>query len=86
MALAAVGLGILGSVAADGLSHALGFSKGGIVKDDGLHMLHKGEVIIPKKQADKMIQAFKKAKGLSAKDMNNMKMRHAKPHKGKSKS
>jgi hypothetical protein len=83
MALAATGLAILGSVAADGLSHALGFSKGGVVKEDGLHMLHKGEVIIPKAQADKMIKAFKKHKGLTAKDMAGMKMRHAKPHKGK---
>ena len=82
MALAAAALGVLGSVAADGLSHALGFSQGGLVKDDGLHMLHKGEIIIPKAQADKMIQAFKKHKGLTAKDMSKMKMRHAKPHKG----
>ena len=83
MALAATGLAILGSVAADGLSHALGFSQGGIVKEDGLHMLHKGEVIIPKAQADKMIKAYKKHQGLTAKDLSKMKLRHAKPHKGK---
>lgn len=83
MALASVALGVLGSVAADGISKALGFSQGGLVKEDGLHMLHKGEIIIPKQQAEKMIQAFKKHKGLTAKDMGQMKMRHAKPHKGK---
>jgi hypothetical protein len=81
MALMAAGLGVLGSVAADGLSHALFHSQGGLVKDDGLHMLHKGEIIIPAAHAKKMMSALKKAKGMSEADIKKLKLRHAKPHK-----
>ena len=81
MALAATGLAILGSVAADGLSHALFHSQGGLVKDDGLHMLHKGEVVIPAEHAKKMMTALKKAKGMTEADIKKLKLRHAKPHK-----
>ena len=80
MALMATGLAVLGSVAADGISHALGFSAGGLVKDDGLHMLHKGEIIIPANHSKKLINAMKKHKGLTEADMKKMKFRHAKPH------
>ena len=81
MALAGAGLAILGSGAADGISHALGFSQGGLVKDDGLHMLHKGEIIIPAQHAKKMMKAYTKHKGLSANEVKALKLRHAKPHK-----
>lgn len=81
MALAATGLAILGSVAADGLSKALFHSQGGLVKEDGLHYLHKGEVIIPAAETKRMMNALKKAKGMTEADIKKLKLRHAKPHK-----
>ena len=61
--MAVVGSAILASVVASGISKALGWSAGGEVKKDGLYELHKGELVIPAKEAKKIIAAYKKHKG-----------------------
>tara|TARA_R110000824_G_scaffold96745_1_gene231441 strand:- start:1964 stop:2218 length:255 start_codon:yes stop_codon:yes gene_type:complete len=81
--MVAIGGAVLSSLIVDGIESALGKSQGGLVKADGLHMLHKGEIIIPAKESGKILKAWKKSKGLSASDLKKLKLRHAKPHEGK---
>ena len=73
----AVAGAILTGLAVNGISKALGFSAGGEVKKDGLYELHKGELIIPAKEAQLLIKEYKKHKGFP----KDMKHRFAKPAK-----
>lgn len=60
--------GILAGVAVNAISKAIGLGYGGIIKEDGLYELHKGEVVIPAAEAKKLIDAYKKHRDINDKD------------------
>ena len=57
---------ILAGVATNAISKALGFGSGGMIQEDGLYELHKGELVIPAAEAKKMIAAYKKDKKIKS--------------------
>jgi len=57
---------ILAGVATNAISKALGFGSGGMIMEDGLYELHKGELVIPAAEAKKMIAAYKKEKKIKS--------------------
>jgi len=59
---------ILAGVATNAISKAIGLGYGGMIEENGLYELHKGELVIPAAEAKKMIAAYKKDKGIKHKD------------------
>ena len=59
---------ILTGLAVNAISKALGFGSGGLIEENGLYELHKGEVVIPAAQAKKLMSAYKKHKDIKSKD------------------
>ena len=64
----AVATAVLTGLAVNAISKALGLGYGGIIEENGLYELHKGEVVIPAAQAKKLIAGYKKHKGIKSKD------------------
>ena len=59
---------ILTGLAVNAISKALGFGSGGLIEENGLYELHKGEIVIPAAQAKKLIAGYKKHKNIKSKD------------------
>tara|TARA_R100001463_G_scaffold109388_1_gene164028 strand:+ start:279 stop:530 length:252 start_codon:yes stop_codon:yes gene_type:complete len=60
--------GILAGVAVNAISKAIGLGYGGMIDEDGLYELHKGELVIPAAEAKKLIAAYKKEKKIKSGD------------------
>jgi hypothetical protein len=60
--------GILAGVAVNAISKAIGLGYGGLIEENGLYELHKGEIVIPAKEAKKMLDAYKQHKDIKHKD------------------
>tara|TARA_R100000808_G_C2151897_1_gene161079 strand:+ start:1985 stop:2233 length:249 start_codon:yes stop_codon:yes gene_type:complete len=59
---------ILTGLAINAISKAIGLGHGGLIEENGLYELHKGEVVIPAAQAKKLMSAYKKHKDIKSKD------------------
>lgn len=77
--------GILTGLAVNAISKAVGLGYGGKIDVDGLYELHKGEIVIPAKEAKKLLDAYKKHKGIKATDNFKPKILKPKEIKGKKK-
>tara|TARA_R100001015_G_C4635316_1_gene204637 strand:- start:3592 stop:3840 length:249 start_codon:yes stop_codon:yes gene_type:complete len=74
---------ILTGLAVNAISKAVGLGYGGKIDEDGMYELHKGEIVIPAAEAKKLLDAYKKHKGIKGKD--NFKPKVLKPVKLKEK-
>ena len=79
----AVATAVLTGLAINGISKALGLGYGGLIDADGLYELHKGEIVIPQKEAQALMKEYKKHKGIKTKD--NFKPKILKPKELKKK-
>lgn len=64
----AVATAVLTGLAVNAISKAIGLGYGGMIEENGLYELHKGEVVIPAAEAKKLIAAYKKHKGIKGKE------------------
>ena len=64
----AVATAVLTGLAVNGISKALGFGSGGLINEDGLYELHKGEIVLPKIEAQKLLKEYKKHKNIKDKE------------------
>lgn len=60
--------GILTGLAVNAISKAVGLGYGGMIDEDGLYELHKGEIVLPKAEAQKLLKEYKKHKDIKDKD------------------
>ena len=59
---------VLTGLAVNAISKAVGLGYGGLIEENGLYELHKGEIVIPKAEAKKLLSEYKKHKGIKGKD------------------
>jgi len=59
---------ILAGVATNAISKAIGFGSGGLIEENGIYELHKGELVIPAAEAKKMLAAYKKERKIKHKE------------------
>eukprot|EP01050_Picozoa_sp_SAG11_P035730 SAG11_NODE_13243_length_663_cov_1.274823_1_plen_86_part_10 len=57
----AIATAILTGLAVNAISKAVGLGYGGLIEKDGMYELHKGEIVIPAKEAQKLLSEYKKA-------------------------
>ena len=58
------GAAILTGVLVNAISKAIGLGSGGMIEENGLYELHKGELVIPAGEAKKVLAAYKKEKDI----------------------
>tara|TARA_R110002020_G_scaffold306680_1_gene522621 strand:+ start:109 stop:354 length:246 start_codon:yes stop_codon:yes gene_type:complete len=66
----------------DAIGNSIGKGQGGYVEKDGVYNLHKGEIVIRKADADKILKAYKKHQ-LKLGDKDKLEMKKLKPYKPK---
>tara|TARA_R100000773_G_C4221286_1_gene120367 strand:+ start:5017 stop:5268 length:252 start_codon:yes stop_codon:yes gene_type:complete len=55
---------VLTGLAVNAISKAVGLGTGGLIEENGLYELHKGEIVIPASEAKKLLNEYKKHKGI----------------------
>ena len=64
----AVATAVLTGLAVNAISKAIGLGNGGLIEENGLYELHKGEIVIPANEAKKLLSEYKKHKDIKSKD------------------